>query len=128
MALVTVNIWTGAPLLAVWLGSRVAPDSGLSMGAVAVVAISLTLMCLVLVRLLTVLTVRYDAVVGRPPRPREQSPWMRSMRGERPHAHPGEDEGRLRAQDYVLVGSVALAWLAFEVWFFFFAGSSIGQA
>ena len=33
MAVVTLNIWTGAPLLGLWVGSLVAPDSGISMGA-----------------------------------------------------------------------------------------------
>ena len=46
------------------------------------------------------------------------------MRGERPHA-VGADH-RLRPVDYIVVATVALAWAAFEVWFFFFSGSSIG--
>ena len=31
MGVVTLNIWTGAPLLGLWVGSRVAPESGISM-------------------------------------------------------------------------------------------------
>ena len=34
MGVVTLNIWTGAPLLGLWVGSRVAPESGISMLAV----------------------------------------------------------------------------------------------
>ena len=39
MGVVTLNIWTGAPLLGLWVGSRVAPDSGISMLAVFVIAV-----------------------------------------------------------------------------------------
>ncbi len=40
MAVVAVNIWTGSPLLALWVGSRLQGTSGLSMGAVfAVIAV-----------------------------------------------------------------------------------------
>ena len=39
MGIVTLNIWTGAPLLGLWVGSRVAPDSGISMLAVFVIAV-----------------------------------------------------------------------------------------
>jgi hypothetical protein len=48
------------------------------------------------------------------------------MRGERPH-----DE-RQRARDlspleWILIVSVVVAVIAFEVWFFFFSGSPIDQ-
>ena len=40
----------------------------------------------------------------------------------------GRSQGSgLRALDKILVGAVVLAGLAFEAWFFFFAGSSIGH-
>ena len=39
----------------------------------------------------------------------------------------GKEGVGLRAIDKILVGAVALAGLAFEAWFFFFAGSSIGH-
>ena len=39
MGVVTLNIWTGAPLLGLWVGSRVAPESGISMCAVLVVIV-----------------------------------------------------------------------------------------
>ena len=41
MVLVTLNIWTGGPLLALWIGSRVQGPGAPSMLAVAVAAISL---------------------------------------------------------------------------------------
>jgi hypothetical protein len=127
MGVATLNIWTGAPLFAVWVGSRVVGDSGgLTMSAAGAVVVTLAVVCFVLVRALGWLSARYDVVTGRPPAPRQQPPWLRSMRGERPHA--ASEDQRLRPIEYVLVGAVMLAFLAFEIWFFFFAGSSLPNA
>ena len=46
------------------------------------------------------------------------------MSGERTHGK-GAVAPPLTAADYVVVGVVVLAIAAFEVWFFFFAGSSL---
>ena len=43
-AIVTVNVWTGCPLLALWVGSRAVGRHDLSMGAVVVVLIVLALL------------------------------------------------------------------------------------
>jgi hypothetical protein len=124
-AVVAVNIWTGAPLLAVWVGSRAVGGSGLSMGAVFLVIGVLAAAEVVLLMSLTWLSSRYDELTGRPPAQRRTSPWLRSMRGER-------EEFAKRRQgvsvvERIVVISVVLCVGAFEVWFFFFAGSSIGH-
>lgn len=123
MALVAMNIWTGAPLLALWIGSRIQGDSGLSMGAVFVVIAVMGATMFGLVRLLAVLSARHDRLLGRAPPGRRQQPWMRSLSGER----LADQRARVRvsALDIVLVGTVLLAVLAFEIWFFFYSGSSI---
>ena len=122
-ALAAINIWTGAPLLAVWVGSQVAAGSRLSMGAVAVVVVVLAAACLALAAALSWLSGRYDELTGRPAAARRTSPWLRSMRGER------EEVARRRhgisAVERIVVLAVVIAVLAFEVWFFFFAGSSL---
>src|SRR3954447_18695281 len=59
MALVAVNIWTGAPLLALWIGSRIQGDSGLSMGAVFTVIAVMGATMYGLVRLLGALGARW---------------------------------------------------------------------
>ena len=122
-AFVTVNIWTGAPLVALWVGSRAAGSSGLSMAAIGVVVVVLIAFVLALTWLLTRINHRYDALTGRTA-DRRVSPWMRSMRGER------EDHARQRqgtsAIERVVVVSVTAAVLVFNVWFFFFAGSPLG--
>jgi len=121
-AFVTVNIWTGAPLLALWLGSRTAGPSGLSMTAVFVVVAVLGVLVLLLVRLLTRINERYNRLTGRQ-QERRVSPWMRSMRSERDeyaHAKHGTS-----AVERVVVISVTAAMVVFNVWFFFFAGSPL---
>lgn len=123
--LLSVNIWTGAPLLAVWVGSRAVPQSGLSMGAVFLVIVVLAASVIVLVVLLARLNAAYDELTGREQGPRRVAPWLRSMRGERAHATEGG--AGISVVERILAASVVAAVLAFEVWFFFFAGSSIGN-
>lgn len=78
-----INIWTGAPLLAVWVGSKAAAGSRLSMGAVFVVSAVLAVTCIALAVALNWMSARYDELTGRPAEARRTSPWLRSMRGER---------------------------------------------
>ena len=124
MAVAGVSIWTLAPLLALWVGSRAAGAHGLSMGAVFVVVATMTVVCLLLVRVLASLGAMYDRVTGRRRQIRRHTPWLRAMSGERPH-ETGGDGPPLSPLEYVLVGAVLLAWLAFEVWFFFYSTSPI---
>jgi hypothetical protein len=125
-ALVSVNVWTGSPLLAVWLGSRVQRLSGSpSMAAIAVVLLALGVQSLLLLRLLAALNRSYDALLGRQAE-RWNAPWLRSMRAERAdlvaHKRP------LSTVERLVIASVVAAVCAFEVWFFFFAGSSLPNA
>jgi hypothetical protein len=123
MALAAVNLFTGAPLLAIWVGSRVQGESGaLSMTAVFVVVLVLALVCWALIWALNAMGDKHDELIGRPAG-RRQSPWMKPFNSPSRQA-PGTS---LRALDRILVGAVVLAGLAFETWFFFFAGSSIGS-
>lgn len=124
VVLATTNVWTGAPLLAVWVGSRVQGGGAPSMGAVGLVAVVLAVLCFFLVRLIARLSAAYDVASGRPPRVRQHVPWLRSMRGERPGSSVNE-QAALTVPEFILVASVAIAVLAFEVWFFFFSGSPI---
>jgi len=123
MAVVTLNIWTGAPLLGLWVGSRVAPESGISMLAFLVVAVVIGASAWVLLRVLGHLQLAHARLTGRPPK-RRQTTWLRAMSGERSPREGGEAPP-MTAADYVVVAMVVLAVAAFEVWFFFFAGSSL---
>jgi len=126
-ALVSINIWTGAPLLAVWVGSKVQGSlTTLSMSAVFSVIAVLAATVLGLAYLLAQINRSYDALIGREPAARQTSPWLRSMRGER-EADIRAKHGMTAIEKVVVVCVVAAA-LAFEIWFFFFAGSSLPNA
>jgi hypothetical protein len=125
MALLTINIYTGAPLFAVWVGSRVQGSGPPSMAAIFAIVATLAAIVLVLVWLMSRVGERYDALSGRGRNVRRTVPWLRSMRGER--VTDSRDRGETSAIDTILVACVVLGVLGFEVWFFFFAGSSIGS-
>jgi len=120
-----MNIWTGGPLLALWIGSRFQPSAGVSMFAIAMVAISLAVISYVLVRVLARLDALYGRISGRPSSVSRHVPWLRSMRGERPHEQ--HHAGELSALEKILVVAVVIAVTAFEVWFFFYSSSPIDQ-
>jgi hypothetical protein len=123
MALASVNLFTGAPLFAIWVGSRVQGEaSTLSMSAVLAVVVVMALVCAALVWALNRMGAAHDALAGRST-DRRQTPWMKPFNAGSARA----EQTSLRALDKVLVGAVVLAGLAFEAWFFFFAGSSIGS-
>jgi hypothetical protein len=125
MAFLALNVWTGSPLLAVWLGSKVQGEqSQPSMGAYAVVIVSLVAFSWGLYQLLKITMSAYQEATGTTPTVRTHAPWLRSMRGERPdHATAA---GRISGAEKVVVLTVLVAAAAFEIWFFFFSGSSIG--
>jgi hypothetical protein len=116
------NLWTGGPMLAIWIGSRVQGSGPLTTAALGVVVAVLAAISWVIVRALAGLNLVYDRLTGRS-RARRRTPWLRSMRA-------GRDEDRDRtvtAADMVVIAVVLVAVAAFEVWFFFYSGSPIDQ-
>ena len=124
MALLVLNLWTGGPLLALWIGSRVQGEGPPTMGAICVVILALGVISAALYRGLQVASQAYDDVTGATPTIRQHAPWLRSMRGERPQ-YDGE-RPELSSGERILVLGVIVAFAAFEIWFFFFSGSPIG--
>jgi hypothetical protein len=125
MALATLNIWTGSPLLALWIGSRVQGPGPPSMLAVGVAAVSLAVLSYALIKLLAWLDAVYGRTAGRATAVRRHVPWLRSMRGERPHERKHASE--LSPLEIILVVSVVTVVVLFEVWFFFYSPSPIDQ-
>jgi hypothetical protein len=121
-AILAVNLYTGAPLLAIWAGSRVQQGSSLTMSAVGVVIGVLVVSIAILVFLLTRVEAAYKAVTGQVPEKRTP-PWLRSMRGE---SDAIRERKPLTGFEKVLTTSVVVAVAAFEAWFFFLSGSPIG--
>ena len=124
MALLVLNLWTGGPLLALWIGSRVQGEGPPTMGAIFVVILALGVISAALYRGLQVTSQAYDDLTGATPTIRQHAPWLRSMRGERPQ-YDGE-RPELSSGERILVLGVIVAFAAFEIWFFFFSGSPIG--
>ena len=126
-ALCAINLWTGAPLFAVWVGSKVQGNlENLSMTAVFSVIAVLAAVVFGLGWALTWLNRQYDELTGRPATARQTSPWLRSMRDER-SAEVQRKYG-ISGIERVVVACAVAGVLAFEVWFFFFAGSSLPNA
>lgn len=121
-AVISVNLWTGAPLLAVWVGSRVQGGTGLTMSAVGAVLGTLAVTVAILVFLLVRVEGAYKVLSGEQPQ-RRTSPWLRSLRDERPEL---AERRSLSGFEKTLVVTVVIAVAAFELWFFILAGSPIG--
>jgi hypothetical protein len=124
-AALSLNAWTGSPLLALWVGSRVQGSGPPTMAAIGVVSGTLFVISVLLVKALRFLGDAYDKLMGIQGRER-QSPWLRSLRGEREDLHDPERD-RMSPIELVMVASVLIAFIAFEVWFFFFSSSPIDQ-
>jgi hypothetical protein len=125
MAFLALNVWTGSPLLALWIGSRIqGEDTQPSMGAFAAVVGCLALFSFLLYQALKRVSYAYQEATGTLPSVRSHAPWLRSMRGERPD-YPG-NTARISGAERIVVVMVIVAAVAFEVWFFFFSGSPIG--
>jgi hypothetical protein len=122
-ALAAINIWTGAPLLALWVGSRIVGRRALTMGAVLLVVVLLVLFVTAMAFTLTWLSARYDDLVQRPSGEHRTSPWLRSMRDEQ------KDAARARLGttpvEWIVTSSTVVAVIGLEIWFFFFAGSPL---
>src|SRR5436190_20048055 len=124
-AALTINLLTGAPLLALWVGSQVQTSSAVSMAGLAVVIAVLVVTVAVIVFLLLHVESAYKAATGQP-QTRRRLPWMRSLRDERDEF--SRERTPLNGFEKTLVVVVLLALAAFEVWFFFFAGSSLPRS
>lgn len=93
------------------------------MRAVFVLIGVLALLELALTLALGRVSAAYDELTGRPDSARRTSPWLRSMRGEREEV--ARKKVGISGVERVVVISVVAAALAFEIWFFFFAGSPL---
>jgi hypothetical protein len=125
MLVVALNVWTGSPLLALWIGSRLQGSGPPKMGPVFVVVVAFAVLSFGLATVLARLGDVYNRMTGQTATVHRHVAWLRSMRGERPQ-YPGE-RAEVTALEQILVIAVVLAVLAFEIWFFFFSGSPIDQ-
>jgi hypothetical protein len=125
MVLVALNVWTGSPLLALWIGSRLQGSGPPQMAPIFVVVIAFAALSFALATVLARLGDSYDRMTGQAAQVHRHVAWLRSMRGERPQ-YPGQHV-QVTALEQILIAVVAAAVLAFEIWFFFFSSSPIDQ-
>ena len=120
-AFLAINLWTGAPLIALWVGSKTSGSTVLSMQAVFVVVVVLAVLVFVMVMALAWLNESYNSLTGRPQGERRLR-WLRSMntQGQDDFAHTG-----VSTLERIVMASVYIAVLALLVWFFFFARSPL---
>ena len=125
MAVVAVNVPTGSPVAALWIGSQMQGEGPPKMSSVTVVVVTMAAFSLGLTRLLALLGGRLDRLTGLTPQVQAHAPWLRSMRGERP-VYPGE-KAQITTLEWILVATVVLTVIAFEIWFLRYSGSPIDQ-
>jgi hypothetical protein len=120
MVLGSAVMWLGAPVGWLWLASHLQQASQPTLGPYALILVGLPASMALIGAGLAALDRRFARITGYDPDERRiAAPWLRSVRGERA-------AGRRRTVlDVVMIASVAVAWSAFLVWFFAFAGSSL---
>jgi hypothetical protein len=121
-AFLAINLWTGAPLVALWVGSQVVGQSTLSMKAVFVVVVVLAVLVFAMAIALARLNAAYERLTGHPVRERRLS-WLRSMNTQEEDATL--KGSRVSAVERIVIASVYLAVIALLVWFFVFARSPL---
>jgi hypothetical protein len=119
-AFVTANIWTGAPLFALWVGSQFVGQRTLSMAAVGIVVVVLAVLEFALALLLTWMNNTYDDISGRP-RTERRARWLRSMRAEN-EGYVSQRVGITPLERIVML-NVYVAVLLLAIWYLFFAGA-----
>jgi hypothetical protein len=119
MAVGSVIMWIGVPLGLIYIASQLASSSNPTAGPYVLVLVGLPVGMALVGKCLGILDRAHARLTGRVDTTRRPATWMRSMRAERVSTR------RVGGLDRVMIASVALAILAFAVWFFGFAGSSL---
>ena len=120
IAVLAVNMWTGAPLLALWVGAQAAGDHSLSMRGVTIVVLVLAAIASALVALLTRLSSVYDELAHRPQPGLERKAWLRSMRAE--EKSDVEQRRGTAAPEVIVVMNVCVALASLLTWYALLAG------
>src|SRR3954452_14154581 len=122
MAAGSIAMWIVVPLAWLWLASQLSEGTQPTLGPYVLILFGIPISMVIIGKLLGVLNRFYARVTGANTHVRVQMPWHKSMRGERGSNRPRS------VLDVVMVISVSIALVAFGVWFFVFAGSSLPGA
>jgi hypothetical protein len=118
-AFVTVNIWTGCPLIALWVGAQTVQERRITMTSLFVIVAVLAVLVFASAFVIAWLNAIYDELIGRP-RIERRPAWMRSMRAET--EGPVIQRVGITALERVVMLNVYVAVILLAVWFVFFAG------
>jgi hypothetical protein len=112
-------LWIGIPVGWIVLASHLTNSSAPSLGPYVLLIIGIPVSMFLFGRFLYRLNALYGDVTGSNPDIQVRAAWLKSMRAERGTARPRT------VLDVVMIASVTVAGVAFLIWFFFFAGSSL---
>jgi hypothetical protein len=115
MAVGSVLMWIGVPVFWLWLASRIADSSQPSLGLYVLVLVGIVASMALIGKGLGTVNHIHMGITGTLPAKREQTIWLRSMRGER------EVKRQTGVLGLVMAWSVSVALVLFGIWFFFFA-------
>ncbi len=118
-ALVTVNIWTGCPLLALWVGSQAVGQRTLSMAAVGVVLVVLGALEFAMLIALAWLASIYDELIGLA-RVEAQGSWLRNLCKPHAEGHRSRNMG-ITSLEGIVVINVYVAVITLVTWYLLFA-------
>ncbi len=118
MAVGSVVMWVGIPGVWILLAAQVAQTSQPTLTPLLMIFFGAPLTMLPFTRVLNALDRRHQRLVGVVDDGRRPAPWYTSMRDT-------EQAGPRSVLAIVMVISVAIAFAALGIWFFFFAGSSL---
>jgi len=119
MAVGSVFLWLVVPVGWLWIASHATDTSAPTLGPYLLVIFAIPVTMWVVGKLLFRTNRLYERVTGQDAEVRVQLPWHRSLRDS---ATSGR---RTTVLDVVMIGSVSIALVAFGIWFFLFAGSSL---
>ena len=115
MVVGSVLMWIGVPVFWLWLASRIADSSQPSIGLYLLVLVGIAVSMVVIGKGLGAVNHIHMGLTDTLPEKREQTVWLRSMRGER------EVRRQTGVLGIVMAWSVSVALLCFGAWFFLFA-------
>jgi hypothetical protein len=115
MAVGSVFMWIGVPILWLFLASRLYESSQPSFGVYFGVLVAIAMTMAVMGKLLGILNRWHMALTDQLPQKREQTIWLKSMRGD---ATAKRQHGVLAT---VMAVSVGIALVLFGAWFLLFA-------
>jgi uncharacterized membrane protein YbaN (DUF454 family) len=118
-ALVTVNIWTGCPLLALWVGSQAVGQRTLSMAAVGVVLVVLGALEFVMLIALAWLASIYDELIGLA-RAEPHGSWLRNLCKPQAEAQRSRNVA-ITSLEGIVVINVYVAVITLITWYLLFA-------